>query len=105
MLDTVPDLRQALKTASGEQLADIFDAFDVTVSYDKASQQLDLTATVTPELLPQNDDDHSGERSRVLEVAGERFVLMGDPPCWWSVSFRGPGASTIPSQPNDIVVL
>jgi hypothetical protein len=73
MLDAVPDLRKALKTASGEQLADIFGAFDVTVSYDKASQQLDLAATVTPELLPQNDRDHSGERSRVLEVAGAGF--------------------------------
>ena len=73
MLDAVPDLRKALKTASGEQLADIFGAFDVTVSYDKASQQLDLAATVTPELLPQNDRDRSGERSRVLEVAGAGF--------------------------------
>lgn len=39
MLDAVPDLRKALKTASGEQLADIFSAVE-TVSYDKASQQL-----------------------------------------------------------------
>jgi hypothetical protein len=70
MLDAVPDLRKALKTASPERLADIFAAFDVTVSYDKARQQLDLAATVTPELLPQNDRDRSGERSRVLEVAG-----------------------------------
>lgn len=53
MLDAVPDLRKALKTASDEQLADIFGAFDVTISNDKTSQELDLGATITPELLPQ----------------------------------------------------
>jgi site-specific DNA recombinase len=73
MLDSVPDLRKALKTASDEQLADIFGAFDVTISYDKTSQQLQLGATITPELLPQNTRDRSGERSRVLEVAGAGF--------------------------------
>jgi hypothetical protein len=70
VLDAVPDLRKPLKTASDEQLADIFGAFDVTISYDKTSQQLELGATITPELPPQNDRDRSGERSRVLEVAG-----------------------------------
>jgi hypothetical protein len=77
MLDAVPDLRKALKTASDEQLADIFGAFDVTISYDKTTQQLALGATITPELLPQTARDRSVERSRVLEVAGERF----DPIC------------------------
>jgi len=51
----------------------------VTVRYDKASQQLDLAATVTPELLPQNKCDRSGERSRVLEVAGAGYVLISPP--------------------------
>jgi hypothetical protein len=36
-------------------------------------QQLNLAATITPELLPQNDGDRAGERSRVLEVAGAGF--------------------------------
>src|SRR4029077_706079 len=73
MLDAVPDLRKALKTASDEQLTDIFDAFDVTISYDKASQQMQLGATITPELLPQNARDRSGEQSRVLDIAGAGF--------------------------------
>jgi hypothetical protein len=34
--------------------------FDVTITYDKTSQQLDLAPTITPELLPQNDRDRSG---------------------------------------------
>jgi hypothetical protein len=45
----------------------------VTISYDKTSQKLDLGATITPELLPQNDDDRPGERSRVLVIAGAGF--------------------------------
>ncbi len=73
MLDAVPDLRKALKTSSDEQLADIFGAFDVTITYNKTSQHLTLAATITPELLPETDSDRSGERSRVLEVAGARF--------------------------------
>lgn len=73
MLDAVPDLRKALKAASDEELANIFSAFDVTISYDKTSQQLNLAATITPELLPQDDDNRSPERSRVLEVAGAGF--------------------------------
>jgi hypothetical protein len=73
MLDAVPDLRKALIAADDQQLAEIFGAFDVTVSYDKASQQLNIAATITPELLPHNDGDRLGERSRVLEVAGAGF--------------------------------
>ncbi len=73
MLDAVPDLRKTLDTASDQQLADIFAAFDVTISYDKPSQKLELGATIAPELLPQIDDDRSRERSRVLEIAGAGF--------------------------------
>jgi hypothetical protein len=67
-------MRKALKTASAEQLTDVFSVFDVTASYDKARQQLDLAATITPELLPENESDRSGERSRVLEVAGAGLI-------------------------------
>lgn len=60
MLDAIPDLSETLTTASPQQLTEIFKAFDVTITY----------ATITPELLPQNDDDRSGERSRMFGVAG-----------------------------------
>jgi hypothetical protein len=71
MLDAVPDLRPALNAASEEELVEIFRAFDLTITYDKHEQRLHLAATITPELLPQNDSDRFEERSRVLEVAGE----------------------------------
>jgi hypothetical protein len=34
------------------ELADLFDAFDVSVTYDKLSHSLELAATVTAELVP-----------------------------------------------------
>jgi site-specific DNA recombinase len=60
MLDTVPDLRNALTTADDEELAEIFRAFDLTITYDKPGQRLHLAATIAPGLLADlpNDNDH-----------------------------------------------
>jgi site-specific DNA recombinase len=55
MLDAVPDLRPTLRTAAPDELADIFDAFDVKIHYDKAGRKLTLAAIVTPELVPENE--------------------------------------------------
>ena len=55
MLDAVPDLRPQLRTAPPGLLADIFDAFKIKVTYDKANRRLTLAATVTPGLVPQNE--------------------------------------------------
>lgn len=67
MLDAVPDLRQTLKTAADDELAEIFRAFDVRITYDKTRQVLDLAATITPELLPAllNESDRPEERSQI----------------------------------------
>jgi hypothetical protein len=81
MLDAVPDLRQALKTAADDELAEIFRAFDVRVSYDKTRQVIDLAATITPEILtvlPSNDSDRPEERSQDNGVAGARSVSLRD---------------------------
>ncbi len=71
MLDAVPDVRHALKTADDAELAEIVRAFDVTITYDKAGQRLDPAATITPNCFPTSlttasargtvtDDCHSG---------------------------------------------
>jgi DNA invertase Pin-like site-specific DNA recombinase len=75
MLDTVPDLRETLKTATSEQLAEIFRAFDVTITYDKANQYLDLGAAIMPELLPAPSSDGAEEwsASRIDDIAGAGF--------------------------------
>lgn len=79
MLDSVPDLRPALTTATPDELAEIVDAFDITVAYDKPNRTLALSASVTPdtaEALNANRPPHG--RSGISSIAGERFVLIGD---------------------------
>lgn len=56
MLDTVPDLRDELRKAAPEELADLLEAFDVTATYDKADHQLHLAATVTAELVSESEN-------------------------------------------------
>jgi hypothetical protein len=45
----------------------------VTITYDKASERLNLAATITPELLPLNDDRPGGAVADVWRVAGAGF--------------------------------
>jgi hypothetical protein len=81
MLDAVPDLRQTLRTAHDDKLAEIFRAFDVAITYDKHEQRLHLAATITPELLPvlcPNESDRPEGRSQINGIAGERFAPTGD---------------------------
>jgi hypothetical protein len=40
-----------VRESSPEELMEVFDAFDATVTYDQPSRRLELAATVTPELL------------------------------------------------------
>lgn len=82
MLDAVPDLRESLKTATPEKLSAIFRAFDVTITYDKANQFLDLDAAILPELLPApiTESDHPEEQSpsRIDDIAGACSAPRGD---------------------------
>ena len=68
MLDAIPDMREALTTASQAQLAEIFRAFDVTITYDKANERLNLAATITPELLPDPADGNDRPNGAVADV-------------------------------------
>jgi hypothetical protein len=44
MPDAVPDLRPTIEKATDEELAEIFKAFDVRITYDKNRQALDFAA-------------------------------------------------------------
>ncbi len=78
MLAAVPDLRPSLETAGLEELADLLDAFDVTAVYDKSDRTLELGATVTPEVVPENEKPRrSSAPSGIPSIAGV-------------VSWRGP---------------
>jgi site-specific DNA recombinase len=52
LLASVPDLRPVMRKASPEQLIELFAAFDVTTTYDKAGRKLLLAATLNPALVP-----------------------------------------------------
>jgi hypothetical protein len=69
MLDAVLDLRPTIEKATDEELAEIFKAFDVRITYDKNRQALDFAATITSELMP-NENDRPEGRSRVSDIAG-----------------------------------
>ena len=69
MLDAVPDLRDELRKASPEGLADLLDAFDVTATYDKAEHQLHLAATVPGELVSENEKPPTPQKA-----SGDSFI-------------------------------
>jgi hypothetical protein len=74
MLDAIPDLRPTLRAAAPDELADLFDAFDVTAIYDKPNQTLELRATVTPELVPEDEKPRpSNTRSGISSIAGAGY--------------------------------
>jgi hypothetical protein len=54
--------------ASPEELAEIFDAFEITASYDKRDHSLDITATVVSELW----SEEAPEAIRPATRAGRR---------------------------------
>jgi hypothetical protein len=56
MLDAVPDLRDELRHATPQELADVLDAFDVTATYDKHEHRLHLAASVPAELVSENEN-------------------------------------------------
>jgi site-specific DNA recombinase len=71
MLDQVPDMREVLRRGDPEKLARIFQTFDVTAAYDKATQQLQLGATVTADLVPDAEQERPPEgRSLMFGIAG-----------------------------------
>lgn len=74
MLANVPDLRDVLAAAEGEELIELLDAFDVTVSYDKAGQALELSALLSSDFLTPEMKRPPEGRSRNSSIAGAGFV-------------------------------
>jgi site-specific DNA recombinase len=74
MLTAVPDLRPALARYGANDLADLFDAFNVSVTYDKPTHTLELAATVTAELVPAPERLRPPRRrSQNSDIAGAGF--------------------------------
>ena len=73
MLARRPDLRAALSLRpTSEELDELLDAFDVTISYDKPNRQLELSATIARR-------PHA------------RYQKAQRPPRWRSLDFRHSG--------------
>jgi site-specific DNA recombinase len=67
VLKSVPDLCPALKTTDPEELAEILETFDITATYDKPSQTLLLSASLTPEgpVILERSTTHKGGRGNL----------------------------------------
>ena len=63
MLRAIPDLRDALKSATADELAETLETFEITATYDKPSRALKLAATLNAHRPP------NGGRGN-LQVAG-----------------------------------
>lgn len=65
--------------ATAEELADLFEAFEVTTTYDKAANRLQISATVPAELVAQKEQSPSPRgASGIGSIAGARLVRGGD---------------------------
>ncbi len=74
MLADVPDLREALDAAEGEELAELLDAFDVSVSYDKPGRKLELSAALSSDFIPAPEAKRPPQgRSQDSCIAGAGF--------------------------------
>ncbi|HKB51264.1 MAG TPA: hypothetical protein VKC63_07530 [Solirubrobacterales bacterium] len=74
LLADVPDLREALAQADGEELIELLDAFDVAVSYDKPERTLELSALLANDFVSSPDAKRPPDgRSRNSSIAGAGF--------------------------------
>jgi hypothetical protein len=60
-LDAIPDLSKTLENASEDELTELLDAFNVSVSYDKPAKKLELSAVIAPDLDPETAGCRSGD--------------------------------------------
>jgi hypothetical protein len=71
LLAGIPDLREALTQADGEELIELLDAFDVAVSYDKPGGALELSALLASDFVSSaNAGRPPGRRSQNSSIAG-----------------------------------
>ena len=91
MLQAIPDMRPTLQSADATELAEICDAFRITVTYDKPNRRLTNLSNHLPELLPKDMNptytegavgvfvySGGGIRTRDLRVCRRRWKT--DPP-------------------------
>ncbi len=74
LIAEVPDLREALDKADDTELIELFDAFDVAVNFDKREGKLELSASVSSDLIPATEANRPPQgRSGDSFIAGAGF--------------------------------
>ena len=77
LLARLPDLSQALHHAPAELKRQIFDAFQLTIAYDKVQRRIEISATITEAIAQtlENAKDLPEEVSSVAQrdIAGAGF--------------------------------
>ena len=82
LLARLPDLGLALHHAPAELKRQVFDAFQLTITYDKVERRIEISATITEAVAQtlENAKDLPEEVSSVAhrDIAGARFVPRSD---------------------------
>ena len=82
LLARLPDLGLALHHAPAELKRQVFDAFQLTITYDKVERRIEISATITEAVAQtlENAKDLPKEVSSVAhrDIAGARFVPRSD---------------------------
>jgi hypothetical protein len=74
ILASLPDPRQALESYSDEELAELFDVFELEARYNHHEKTLKLSATVFPELAELLERERPAEAGRSKSsIAGAGF--------------------------------
>lgn len=73
ILNSIPDLREQLETAEGDELIELLDLFDVRISYDKPAQTLMLSVLLNSDFPNPPDPTAAGYWSQGFEIAGAGF--------------------------------
>jgi hypothetical protein len=74
ILTEVPDLREVLAQAEGEELVELLDAFDVQVTYDKPNRTLEVSALLSSDFVSSPDAKRPPNgRSQDSSIAGAGF--------------------------------
>jgi hypothetical protein len=81
ILNSIPDLREQLERAEGEELIELLDLFDVRVSYDKPGQILMLSVLLNSDFPNPPDATTTGYWSQGFEIAGAGSVQIGTTGC------------------------
>ena len=75
LLDAIPDLRPILQSAKPNDLADIYEAFQISAVYNKPNNTLEISAVVRPDLIAKDEmpTHETGGRSGYSYIAGAGF--------------------------------